>query len=352
MEDLLMKPVCGQLGLGEPKRRRMPGFVSVNVSQRYAKKAITEVEPIAFANADEQFDGARYSFGITSLSLECDRKMVHEPHGHGTGAYGHGWYSHHRETEKVLNWNNCYGENDCQLERAHLDVIRSYYDIAGKHKFSMSTVQLAIGNYHRLLTNWQSESWTATSWALTAVSAMRLALKFEEQPESLWDFPNIWKVFQNFQNWDIDRSESTLIKAECSCLRVLKDCIDLPLPCYFFDRFLIVGGWPTDMVPTYASLGYYILHLANFTSGEGHLLQNRAPSMLAAASVVLSIKIVNADSHRTFEFYPKRLEVYAGYSLQELQPVVRGLSQLLRSKPKEAEILSCFFPTWAVHDWK
>lgn len=144
-------------------------------------------------------------------------------------------------------------------------------------------------------------------------------------------------------------------------LRILEDSMDVPLAPMFLALYIAAGGWPQELVSEYHELGLYLLSLATFASTKDTLLRNVVPSKLAAAALVLAVKIINGDrgsevgilrhlSHCRstsntgcicrYEFFPSRLEIYSSLTMDELQPIIRGLSSLLRSRPSEVRTVT------------
>lgn len=148
--------------------------------------------------------------------------------------------------------------------------------------------------------------------------------------------------------------------------------MDVPLGPMFLALYINAAGWPEDVAKDYHELSLYLLALTTFSSTKDHFLRHVMPSRLAAAALVLAVKIINGDRacargmlHHLpgcaypsallaqnqqeskeaeaasfycccrYEFYPERLKLYTGFAFEELTPVVKGLSALLRSKPTE-----------------
>lgn len=149
-------------------------------------------------------------------------------------------------------------------------------------------------------------------------------------------------------------------------MRLLHDTLDVPLASMFLSQYILAGGWPHALVEDYHQLGLFMIALATFASTRDTLLRNIGPSKLAAAALALAVKIVNGDRGADpglskhlpecafeeqnvktnglapgdkcicrYEFWPLRLQHYANFSFDELKPVIRGLSNLLRVKRPE-----------------
>jgi len=181
-----------------------------------------------------------------------------------------------------------------------------------------------------------------------------MAIKFNERLEVMWELPKSpWEILDFFDGWPIDKSAESLLEAECSSLAVLGSSVDSTSALKVFDRFLVIGEWPEEVVSEYVELGHYLLALSQFGTGVGHIRESIDPSKLAAAVLALTVKITNLarDECCQYDYFPARLERYSGYTFKDLQPVVRRVSSLLRSKPIQADVLTDFFPTWGRHEW-
>lgn len=165
-----------------------------------------------------------------------------------------------------------------------------------------------------------------------------------------------------------------VVQSESDALRLLDDSMDVPLAPMFLALYVTAAGWPRELIPEYHELGLYLVSLATFASIKDTLLRNVVPSKLAAAALALAVKIVNGDRGSgvgivkhlpgcrlatnfdneepntaggcicRYEFWPSRLEVYSGLTFEELKPVVRGLSALLRSRSQEVRNWTNSFP--------
>eukprot|EP00917_Polyrhabdina_sp_WS-2016_P032507 GHVP01069321.1.p1 GENE.GHVP01069321.1~~GHVP01069321.1.p1 ORF type:complete len:333 (-),score=50.82 GHVP01069321.1:221-1219(-) len=262
--------------------------------------------------------------------LGCDVKRIRNsiPRETGIGAYGHALCHLSREKENVMG----KAKLSKILLQERTKIIGTYYEVARNHKLSHYTLELACEIFDRVVVS-KGNNWTEAAWILMAVASFRLALKFEEQPETVWDFPNLWAAFGMFQNVKVEKSVQKLQETEYEILRILDNDLGFPLASQFFVRYLDVGEWPEDNSKKYAELGLYLVALSNFSEG---CIPDCSPSMLAAASLALSIKIVNAfDPDRTYEFFPERLSAYSGMTLQQIQPAIKGLSSLLKTQPSE-----------------
>lgn len=301
-----------------------------------------------------------------------------------SASYGQDWVLHHRiREEKFQPWQMALAG---KCERVRLATIECYWGSMKTQNTTPATIFIAISNLGRLLNCWSQqdlEQPCGAKWALTSLVAFRLAFKTEERPESFWEISNFWNLFPIFSEWAIDRSEHNVNSVETQALKVLDDCLDVPLASMFLSQYLAAGGWPAALTPEFHELGLYLIALATFSSVGDNLLRNVVPSKLAAAALALSVKIINGDrcsgqgivkhlstcplacpirSHGhpnptsectcRYEFWPLRLQTYANYSFDELKPVIRGLSILLRSRPAETAILKNYFPTWGDNDWR
>jgi len=270
--------------------------------------------------------------------------------------YSQAWFTHYKRREHLFKpWNMALGATGSKWEALRLQVIHNFWKAVKSHRISPITIHLAVWLLNRLLNEFypKNSKSSARDWfSGTAAVALRIALKFEERPETLWGIRRIWEILPVFENWNIDRSDQYLLKLEAESLRALNDCLDVPLSVQFFDKFIAVGGWPSEMIREYTSLGHFLLALSTFATGDGNQLQHMSPSKLAAATVVLSVKIVNGDSKRTYEFFPERFEAFSQMSMKDLQPAIKGLSQLLRKKPEGSAVLGRVYNEWGEHEWQ
>lgn len=294
------------------------------------------VEPVVLV--DENCDLiANYSFlndhvsrlqGTEVCSESCD-----------DANYSQAWYIHHRQREKSFwPWNPSLGPAASTWESLRLEAVHNLWRSARGHRISPVTIHLSIWLMNHLLYSFtQMDSPKCMNrdlFAGTVAVSFRTALKFEERPEALWSIRRLWEVLPMFDHWTINRSDQFLLQVEASALRVLNDCLDVPVSVQYFDKYIAVGGWPQELWKDYTSLGHFLLALATFAGGSDHPLMNISPSKLAAAAVVLSVKVVNGDSRRSYEFFPDRFAAFTQLTMRELQPAIRGLSAMLRKKPE------------------
>lgn len=258
--------------------------------------------------------------------------------------YSQAWYVHYKRREPLFKpWNPTVTAAGLAWEQLRLLAINNMWKAVKNYRISPITVHVGVWLMNRLLVAQlkKNPSFNKDTFACTVAVAFRTALKFEERPEALWGIRKIWEVLPMFDTWNIDRSEKTLMRIESEGLRLLDDCVDVPLSTQFFDKFIAVGGWPTDVAAQYTALGHFLLALSTFASGDQNPVCGTPPSKLAAAAVVLAVKIVNGDSRRSYEFFPPRLAAFCGLSFRELQPVIKGFSNMLRHKPED---VSCPIP--------
>eukprot|EP01071_Lankesteria_metandrocarpae_P003224 Lankesteria_metandrocarpae@DN282_c0_g1_i1.p1 len=290
-----------------------------------------------------------------------DENCPDSPTSHLYEAFGHQWYLLECDLgPKQFPLMPSLGAPDSEVEQRRLDVISCYWEAAHKWKISQETVEMAFNVWGKLLSHHKDTNPTSPrplsckTFALTTATALRIATKFNERLELTWELPKSpWDMLTVFDGWPIDRSSESLIQAECASLSVLGDCMDQPSTIKMFDRLLRVGEWPTEVALEIKSLGRYLLALSQFSHGHGHLREDLEPSKLAAAALALAVKITNLarPEYAQYEFFPSRLEVYTGFTFNDIQPVVRRISTLLRCKPVQADILAEVFPVWGRHEW-
>eukprot|EP00918_Siedleckia_nematoides_P003621 GHVU01008145.1.p1 GENE.GHVU01008145.1~~GHVU01008145.1.p1 ORF type:complete len:449 (+),score=42.64 GHVU01008145.1:35-1348(+) len=255
-----------------------------------------------------------------------------------------------------------------KLEYHRLEAIRRYFHYGHLLGVRIQTLHMSTHLLNRLLHHLEARN--AVSHEMVAgciAAAWRLAIKCNEVPHTAYK-ASLSKGIRRYLdiltlNTKSDAEYDSLVtKVEIFCADILKSDIVLPYSVDFFDRYMDVGGWPSEMVKEYRELGHFILALCVFdtkTREDQHenVLKGLLPSELATAAVILAVKIVNTQALATrsaepYQFYPERLEAYTGYSMRGLKQPIKAVSQLLREKPEQAEVLTHWYPTWAVHDWR
>lgn len=225
------------------------------------------------------------------------------------------------------------------LEAFRQMAIQSIFNYAVEHKLHEKTVHLTALNISRVVmecfADRNEKTLTHELFAATVIAALRNAIKNDEaysksdlfrlEPEHVWKSSGYLREM---------RQVKQLNQIENECLKVLDKPANPPLAPEFLDRYLAVGGWP-EYQTEYRDLGSYLLGLALFADGTNNPLRGTPGSLLAAAALVLAIKVVNTDNRATkYEFWPDRLVAYTNYSMDKLKPTIRGLAWMLRNKPK------------------
>eukprot|EP01054_Gregarina_sp_Poly1_P010898 Gregarina_sp_Poly_1__10897@NODE_84_length_15393_cov_100_561529_g72_i0_p3_GENE_NODE_84_length_15393_cov_100_561529_g72_i0NODE_84_length_15393_cov_100_561529_g72_i0_p3_ORF_typecomplete_len452_score42_01Cyclin_C/PF02984_19/4_7e09Cyclin_N/PF00134_23/0_18Cyclin_N/PF00134_23/90_NODE_84_length_15393_cov_100_561529_g72_i065647919 len=242
-------------------------------------------------------------------------------------------------------------------------AIQSVFNYAVANQLHENTIHLSVMNISRLIhakvVSSDDKVLTHEMFACTVLAALRAAIKGDEYFEKLdkirVDPTHIWRAsgFINYANFALaDHSSQRLNAVESECLALLQDPANPPLAPEFLERYLAVGGWQEHRA-AYQELASFLLGVALFVGGEENPLRGIPCSKLAAAALVLAVKIINTDqtpAHK-YEFWPARLVKYTGYTLEDLKLGIRGLAYLLRNKPPQSKILERYYTRWGQYDW-
>eukprot|EP01057_Protomagalhaensia_wolfi_P000352 Protomagalhaensia_wolfi_Nauph_80__351@NODE_1196_length_1664_cov_197_894769_g918_i0_p1_GENE_NODE_1196_length_1664_cov_197_894769_g918_i0NODE_1196_length_1664_cov_197_894769_g918_i0_p1_ORF_typecomplete_len450_score48_27Cyclin_C/PF02984_19/2_2e10Cyclin_N/PF00134_23/0_42Cyclin_N/PF00134_23/71_NODE_1196_length_1664_cov_197_894769_g918_i01601509 len=252
---------------------------------------------------------------------------------------------------------------EAPMEAFRQMAIQSVFNYAASNSLHENTIHLTVLNINRLIhakvASTDGKVLTHEMFACTVLAALRAAIKADEYFEKVdkirLDPLHIWRAsgFINYANFaSADYNSQRLNAVESECLALLQDPANPPLAPEFMDRYLAVGGWPEHRA-AYQELGSFLLGVALFVGGEDNPLRGIPSSKLAAAALVLAIKIINTDQSpaNKYEFWPSRLSRYTGYSLEDLKPGIRGLAHLLRHKPPQSKILEQYYTRWGQYDW-
>lgn len=250
-----------------------------------------------------------------------------------------------------------YSYDECRLE-----AIKRFFQLGKDEGLKVRSVHLAVHTLGRLfsyLAATEMESINERVVACCIGAAWRLAIKFNEIPQVAYNAShsmNIQRklIFLSIDDQTRDKFDEHISRVERVCAGILSSEFHSPFAMDFFDRFLVLGGWPKEMIGAYRDLGHFLLSMSCFssTNKDFNPLQGTYPSKLAMAALVLSVKIINTDQNMIpYEFYPAYLQSYTGYEFQALRPTIRSISNLLREKPKQSAVLEGWFPTWAKHGW-
>lgn len=158
---------------------------------------------------------------------------------------------------------------------------------------------------------------TRNTLQLVGVGAMLIASKYEEiyAPE-VKDFVYIT---------DKAYTEKEILKMELKILDSLKFNLGRPLPLHFLRRASKAGGVEAST----HTLAKYIMEL----SLPEYELISLPPSLLAAASLALSIRILEPGISSMKEVWSPALQHYTRYQLSELTSAVEKLASLLIAAP-------------------
>jgi len=271
--------------------------------------------------------------------------------------------SDEKREEWFANFSNARNNEGSSLENCRLEAIRRYFEYGKVVGVRSHTVYLAVHTLGRLFLHLLTCKALTREMVVGCIgSAWRLAVKWNEVPHIAYKASLTPGIQKNLVFWDLpDVSEQEfdglISRVETHCADILGNDISVPFSVDFFDRFLDIGGWPTNLAQEYRELGHFLISICCFDTSvrpdQEKSLHGTYPSQLASAALALAVKIINTDANAVaYDYYPQRLESYTGYSMKVLKPTIRGISQILRDKPKQSEVLSLWFPTWAVHDWR
>jgi len=247
--------------------------------------------------------------------------------------------------------------DDVPMEEFRQMAIQAVFNYAVEHGLHEKTIHLTAFNISRLIYAQISQSsakaLTHELFGCTVIAALRHAVKSDESYEKSDRFRldpcHVWRASPFLSSFCRDKSVARLNAVEADCLKLLNTPNNPPLAPEFFDRYLEVGQWPV-LTEQYRELGSYLMGLALFSSGgsKNHL-KGTPGSQLAAAALVLAIKVINTDNNNQvkYEFWPSRLQAYTGFTLDNLKPAIRGLASLLRKKPQQSLILEKYYSKWA-----
>lgn len=222
-----------------------------------------------------------------------------------------------------------------------------------------STIHFAINNLNRIIIarTMLEKTITQQTYAGIAMACIRVAIKHEDTAKfnQLWNNPlrSLWKHAGFGKEIEDYMTLKKINEIEFEAIKILQNPIlTPPSPLDFLDRYLSVGGWPSEYISAYRDLAHYIIDLSLFAPKMDGLVGTR-PSLLAGAALMLSVKIHNAlQGYERYEFWPKRLEVLTNYDAKKLTPVIKALSTLVRNKPRGEELLSKYHEAWANRVWQ
>ncbi|EZG77891.1 carboxy-terminal domain cyclin [Gregarina niphandrodes] len=270
------------------------------------------------------------------------------------------------EREKAMDINvfNLSFKEGTALEQFRQMAVNSVFHYAVDHKLHEKTVHLTCLNINRLLYNRlvdhepssrDARVLTHDLFACIVITSLRNAIKndesFEKSELFRIDPDHVWRSTKYLVQVVQDRSVARINQIEAECLSVLDVPSNPPLAPEFIDRYLGVGGWP-EYTQQYRELSSYLVGLAVFANTYSTPLRGVPNSKLAAAALVLAIKVINTDFNNTkYEFWPQRLAHYTRLTMDDLKPVIRGLANLLRNKPRWSSILESYYGKWSEYDW-
>lgn len=304
----------------------------------------------------------RHRIEINDFMASFDDQVANGkcPRMRGTANYAENMHRQWLENEKVLDpevFMLSYA-SDSPAEKFRQMAIQSVFNYAVLHDLHENTIHLTVLNINRLLFSSMKQSGakelTIEVFACTVMAALRNAIKMDESYEKMEAFrldPNhIWRASSFLNNSPVAASKK-MNRVEAEFLSILREPANPPLAPEFLERYLHVGNWP-EYRDLYQELGSYLLGMALFSHGETNSLHRIPHSKLAAAALVLAVKIINTDQCcEKYEFWPSRLVEYTGYTLEDLRLGIRGLAKLLRNKPELSHVLGKYYTKWGTIDW-
>lgn len=305
----------------------------------------------------------KHKISVTEFISGIDAKQAQEgcPAVRALAHYQENMLRMWLEREKLIN-PNVYMlsfKEGTALEQFRQMALQSVFQYAVEHRLHEKTVHLTCFNVSRLIYSKFVEEkdavLTHSLFGSIVVASLRHAIKndesFDKSELFRIDPQHIWNSCCYLRDVVRDRSEASLNKLEVECLPILEDPANPPLSPEFLDRYLGVGGWPEYQLQ-YRELASYLIGLALFANTSNSPLKCVPHSQISAAALVLAIKVINTDNNTTkYEYWPMRLQQYTGLTMDDLKPVIRGLANLLRHKPRWSQILERYYGKWSEYDW-
>lgn len=189
-------------------------------------------------------------------------------------------------------------------------------EVHGRFKLLQETLYLTVAIMDRFL---QAEpTIIRQELQLVGLTSMFIASKFEEMySPDINDF-----VFMS----DKAYTKKDILKMELRILRALDFNLGRPLPLHFLRRYTKAATHVYDWVDVlHHTLSKYLMELSLPEYDFCHL----PPSILAAASLCLSLKILDENETPIEVLWNDTMVFYSGYTYEKLEPVVSKFCSLI-----------------------
>ncbi|KAL5287806.1 CCNB2 family protein [Megaselia abdita] len=223
-------------------------------------------------------------------------------------------YLRQLEVEQPVNENFLEGQHVSPRMRAVL--IDWINEVHLQFHLIPETFQMTVGIIDRYL---QIERGTTRDYLqLVGVTALFIASKYEElYPPSMDDFVYIT---------DNTYSKQEILAMEMKIIRTLGYNLSRPLPIQFLRRC----SKAAEASDYHHSMAKYFLELTS----TDYTMATIAPSKVAAASLLLSLRLMNKISSRTAnDLWTPTLIHYSSYDVSSLQPIVKKIAELAKAAP-------------------
>lgn len=150
---------------------------------------------------------------------------------------------------------------------------------------------------------------------MVGVTALFVASKYEELfPPAIGDFIYIT---------DDTYTKNQLLDMEIKIMKALDFNLSRPLPIHFLRRF----SKAASAEDCHHAMSKYFLELVTTEYSMAHY----RPSEIAAASLYLSLQLINPSKTPTEEIWNPTLEFYSRYSADHLKPISRQIAMLAKN---------------------
>jgi len=231
--------------------------------------------------------------------------------------YVHDIYNYLRHLERVQCVHADYlAGQSVILPKMRAVLVDWMIGVHSQFRLLAETMYTAVAILDRFVQK-EVNSVTRTNLQLVGVAAMLVASKYEEiyAPE-VKDFVYIT---------DKAYTEKEILRMELRILHVLEFDLGRPLPLHFLRRASKAGG----VEATTHTLAKYTMEL----SLSDYQLISEPPSRLAAASLALSVRLLEPGIKSMTEVWTRGLVHYTKYELSELLKTMERLATLLIAAP-------------------
>ncbi|XP_055919758.1 G2/mitotic-specific cyclin-B [Eupeodes corollae] len=152
---------------------------------------------------------------------------------------------------------------------------------------------------------------------MVGVTSLFIASKYEELfPPAIGDFIYIT---------DDTYTKNQLLDMEMKIMKALDFNLSRPLPIHFLRRF----SKAASAEDCHHAMSKYFLELVTTEYSMAHY----RPSEIAAASLYLSLQLINPSKIPSDEIWNPTLEFYSRYSAEHLRPITRQIAMLAKNAP-------------------